>query len=121
MDYFCLTGIGIRVGYASPAVLAGLAPAQRRRVQGRVVLALTANPFYALSGVRAGAQLTTAARRLAIGPGIRIGLNTWYLAPDGPSRAVFKVRHGTIQEIGIADRGLTGDPRSARRFLSSFS
>jgi hypothetical protein len=86
MDYFCLTPIGVRVGYPSGEVLNALSRGERTRVRGRVVLALTANPYYALRGVRPGARLASVARRLGVGGGLHIGLNTWYLAPNGASR-----------------------------------
>lgn len=28
----------------------------------------------------------------------------WYLAPNGPSTAVLRARHGIVQEIGIGNR-----------------
>lgn len=121
MDFFCTTANGIRTGYASPALLRSLSRAQRRRVQGRVILALTANPYYALRGVRQGTRLAAVARRLRVGPGFQVGLNRWYLTPDGSSRGVLKVRHGIIEEIGVADRRLTANRRAARRFLARFS
>jgi hypothetical protein len=121
MDFFCPAHNGIRAGYPSPALLRPLSRPERRRVQGRVVLALTSNPHYALHGVRAGVRLAKVARRLGVGRGFRIGLNTWYLEPNGQSRGVLKVRHGIIEEIGIANKQLTTNRRSARRFLASFS
>jgi hypothetical protein len=48
-------------------------------------------------------------------------LNDWYLATDGSARAVFKVRDGTIQEIGIGDKRLTYGRRAQLDFLTSFS
>jgi YVTN family beta-propeller protein len=121
MDFFCLNLSGIRVGYPSAKLLHRLSPARRRRITGRVVLALTANPYYALRGMRAGAQLATTARRLRVGPGFRIGLNQWYLFPNGASRGVLKVRHGVIDEIGIANKQLTDDRHAALTFMTSFS
>jgi hypothetical protein len=120
MDFFCLVGSGIRTGYPSPRLLASLSRTERRRVRGRVVLALTANRFYALDGVRPGMRLARVARRLRTGKAFHIGLNYWYLAPNGPSRAVLKVRHGLIEEIGIADKTLTQHRRADFRFLTSF-
>jgi len=76
-------------------------------LQGRVVLALTANPFYAMRGIRPGASLPTAVKALHTGTVFHVGLNDWYMAPDGSSTTVLKVRDGTIQEIGIADISLT--------------
>jgi hypothetical protein len=121
MDFLCPAADGIRVGYPSSALLRPLSRAERRRVQGRVVLALTANPNYALRGVTPGRRLAAVARRLHVGKPFHIGLNLWYLAPAGRSRAVLKVRHGIIGEIGVANRQLTSNRRAARRFLSRFS
>ncbi|MGI8921225.1 MAG: lipase family alpha/beta hydrolase [Solirubrobacteraceae bacterium] len=121
MDFFCLTPIGIRVGYPSPMLLHSLSRAQRGHVQGRAVLALTANPHYALRGIRPGARLAKVARRLRIGKGFHIGLNWWYLTSNGTSRGVLKVSHGRIEEVGIADKRLTSNRRVAMRFLKSFA
>lgn len=121
MDFFCLNQSGIRVGYASPKLLGSLSRSERGRVRGKAVLALTANHRYALRGVRPGARLSAVARRLHVGAGYKVGLNIWYLAPNGSSRGVLKVRHNQVQEIGIADKGLTSKRAGARRFLKSFS
>ena len=121
MDFFCAAVNGIRVGYPSGALLRKLSRIDRRRVQGRAVLVLTANPSYALERVHPGDRLATVARRLKVGRRFQIGLNSWYLAPAGPSRAVFKVRHGRIEEIGLADKRLTTSRFASRRFLASFS
>jgi hypothetical protein len=121
MDFFCLTPNGIRVAYPSPALLRSLPRAARRRVGGRVVLALTANRHYALSGVHPGARLRGVARRFHVGRGMRIGRNTWYLFADGPIRGVFKVRHGVIEEVGIADRRLTASRATARRLMRTLT
>ena len=120
MDFFCLAHNGIRVGYPSAALLRTLPRSERRRVRNRVVIALTANPYYSLHGVRAGARLNSAVRRLHLGKGFVIGLNTWYLVPGAASDGVLKVRHGVIEEIGIADARWTATRRGAGRFLKSF-
>jgi hypothetical protein len=120
MEFLCLNPIGIRAGYPSPKLLRTLPRGVARRVQGKVVLLLTANPYYALRGARPGTPLSAAARHLGIGRGFHIGLNWWYLTPNGTSRGVLKVRRGTIEEIGIADKQLTNSRQAARRFLNSF-
>ena len=121
-DNFCLYGgWGIRVGYPAASVLRGLPPTERSHVSDRIVLALTANPFYALDGVRPGATLAAAAKRLHVGGSFHIGLNYWYLAPGAAARAVLKVRFGIVQEVGIANSRLSQGSRTAqRRFLASF-
>jgi putative CocE/NonD family hydrolase len=120
-DYFCLTPGGIRVEYPSAALLRSVPRAQRSRLGNRVVAALTADRRYALRGVRAGARLRAVAARLKVGRAYHVGLNFWYLPPDGRNSGVLKVRHGRIEEIGVADRRFTRRRSVARRFLRSFS
>jgi hypothetical protein len=115
-DFFCLTPIGIRVGYASPKLVHAV-PASPR---GRVVWASTSNPRYAIHGVRPGALLKAASRQLRLGQVLRIGLNDWYLAPDGSVTAVLKVRRGVVEEIGIAERALTSTRKQQSAFMRSF-
>ncbi len=121
MDFFCPAHGGIRVGYPSPTLLRSVSSRKRRSVNGRVVLVLTASPHFALRGVRVGAKLAAVARRLRIGRGFSIGLNRWYLASGRVSQGVLKVRHGVIEEIGIANGQLTKNRRLAMTFLESFS
>jgi hypothetical protein len=117
MDFYCLSPIGIRAGYSTPALLRTLSKQVRARVQGRIVLALTANHYYALRGVRPGTRLAKVARRLRIGRRYQVGSNAWYLPPNGSSRGVLKVRHGIIEEIGVADSRLTMGIGAARLLL----
>jgi hypothetical protein len=116
-DYFCLTPIGVRVAYASDVRLETLPSNERTSVRGRVVLVLTANPFYALNGVRPGATLRAAAKTLHTDAGMRVGLNNWYLAPNGSTTAVLKVRHGIVREIGIATKMATRGRKAQLTFI----
>jgi hypothetical protein len=121
-DFFCLTPHGVRVGYASPALLKTLRARERRRFKGRVVWISTSNSFYDIHGVRPGATISAARRHLKLSGPFRVGLNRWYLAPHGASTAVLKVRHGVVEEIGIGENALTGRSRRTRfAFLRSFS
>ena len=119
MDFFCLTPNGIRVAYPSPGMLSKLSPKARKQVRGRVVLALTSNRHYSLKGVKPQTKLAKVRGRLRPGRGLHVGANTWYLVAGGRSIGVLKVRHGQIQEIGIADGSLTGSRAAARRLLTS--
>lgn len=121
-DNFCLYGgWGIRVGYPSSTILLAIARDHLANLAGTVVLALTANPFYALERVRPGTRLSAVAHRLGIGRAFHIGLNYWYLTPGKADRGVLKVRGGIIQEVGIANRQLTNGNRATQRtFLASF-
>jgi hypothetical protein len=120
LDLFCLTPVGVRVGLASPALLHTLPADQRSRLAGRVVWISTASPFYAIRGIRPGATVAAAAAAWALQPAVAIGLDDWYLAPDGSVTAVFKARDGIIEEIGLADRRLTRSPAAQRTLLRSF-
>jgi hypothetical protein len=119
-DYFCLTPRPVRVGYASPKLLRSL-PARRRRVfAGRVVWASTANPYYALDGVRSGTALAVAAARLRTGSALHIGLNYWYIGRVSATTVVLKVRKGLVEEIGILDPRLTGTRKAQFTLMRSF-
>ena len=120
-DDFCLVGWGIRVGYPSQKLLRKLSRHDRKLVAGRIVIALSANRHYALNGVRPGASLVSARRRLKIGKPFHIGANDWYIVPGAAANGVLKVRHGVVQEIGIADKRVTRGRSAQQRFLSSFS
>jgi hypothetical protein len=121
MDFFCLTPIGIRVAYPSAPVLRALSRSARRRDRGKVVLALTANRYYALHGVRPGAGLARVSRRLRLGRPFHIGKNFWYVGKMGAPRAIVKVRHGEVQEVGILDKSVSSDREAERRLLNSLT
>jgi hypothetical protein len=120
MDFYFVCPRGVRAGFPSAALLRTLSRKERRAVAGRVVLVLTADRYYALHGVRNGARLARVARRLRVGRAFKIGLNTWYLVPNGASRGVLKVRHGVVLEIGIANKQLTATATATMRFLKTF-
>ncbi len=85
-----------------------------------MVIALSANRHYALEGVRPGARVAAIARRLHLGRPFHIGLNYWYIAPGREANGVLKVRHHTVQEVGIAAKALTADRIVDWRLLTSF-
>jgi hypothetical protein len=120
-DYFCASPIGVRVAYASNALLHTLSTQQQSAVRGRVVLALTANPFYALEGVRPGTSLRAAAKTLHTTAVMRVGANDWYMAPNGSTTAIVKVREGIVEEIGTATKRVTQNRTAQLTFIKSFS
>lgn len=101
-DYFCLTPAGVRVGYASPKLLATLSRSRRGALTGRAVWVTTANRRYAADGIRPGATLAGARRVLAQGAAFKTGRTTWYLVRGSAARFVFQVQGGVVREIGIA-------------------
>jgi hypothetical protein len=121
-DFFCLTPVGVRVGYASPKLLATLSPHARHQVRGRVIWASSSNRRYALRGIRSRARLRAARQRLHLSRGFRVGRNVWYFAAvgSGPATSLLKVRHGTIEEVGIVERALARNPRAQRILVRSF-
>jgi hypothetical protein len=122
MDFFCLVPTGIRAGYPSPRLMKSLAPRARTRIRDRVILLLTASPYYALRGVRPGATLRAARRVLHLSRAFHIGLNYWYLATlGGATRGVLKVRHGVVEEVGVTYASLTAGHAAAFGFLRDFS
>lgn len=120
-DDFCLAGgLGIRVGYPRAKLLRSLPRAQRAGVARRIVIALTANPYYSVSGVRPGASLAFAQRRLKLGATEHLGRNYWYFAPGRAASVLLKVRHGVVLEIGLADKQLTSTRKLQLRLLLSY-
>jgi hypothetical protein len=119
-DFFCLTPIGVRVGYASPLLLKALPTARRATLTGRVVWASTSNPYYSLDGIRPGESITSAAAVLHPAPPFRIGLNYWYVARAPGYTAVLKVRDGVVKELGIATNALTATRAAQSVLMHSF-
>lgn len=70
--------------------------------------------------MRPGATLAAARKHLKLTGPFHIGLNSWYLATHSPTTAVLKVRHGIVQEIGIAGKSLTNNRKAQRKLLRSF-
>jgi hypothetical protein len=120
-DFFCLTPIGIRVGYWSPALLKTVPAHQRKRLTGRAVWASTTNSFYAIHGIRVGTLIARARKALKLTGPIRGGHNTWYLAHNQASTAVFKTQGRTITEIGIANKTLSTSHKRRVALLKSFT
>lgn len=120
-DNFCLyQGWGIRAGYPSAQLLGSLGQSTRTAVSGRVVLVLTSNRYYALRSIRPGATQRAAIKALHTGARMHVGLNDWYMAANGSTTAVIKVRGGTVREIGVASLALTRTPGSRLTFIKSF-
>lgn len=118
-DNFCLyAGWGIRVAYPTAALLRSAPSAAGLRGQG--VLALTANPFYAFEGARPGMTERSVARRLHLGRPFHVGSNYWYISPAKPANGVLKVRHGIIQEVGLANAQLTANRAAQKRLFDGF-
>ncbi|MGI9183886.1 MAG: hypothetical protein ACR2GZ_02815 [Solirubrobacteraceae bacterium] len=118
-DFFCLTPTGVRVGYASDTLMRRL-HLNARRYRYHVVLALTSAAYYSLDGIRPGATLASARKRLGHGDLFHVGLNDWYFARHGNTTYVAKVRHGIVEEIGIANPNLTRTRKARRMFITSF-
>lgn len=118
--FFCLTPIGIRVAFPSPGLLSSLSSGQRDQFDDRVIWASSANPHYAIDGVRPGATLAAAEHALPHGNLLAIGDDKWYVAPAGRATAVLGIRAGLVQQVGIAERQLTPTRRAQVKLLASY-
>jgi hypothetical protein len=122
MDDFCLRGgPGILVAYPTQKLLSTVPARQRRRLSGRIVLAVTANRFYTLGGVRPGTRLAAALRRLHAHPKpFRRGAVDWYVIRERRVSYLLKVKHGIVVAVGIVDRTLTATRRQQSVFVMTF-
>jgi hypothetical protein len=113
-DFFCLTPIGVRVGYPSPILMASLAKRAQASFRNRVIWASTSNPYYSLDGVHVGERFDFP--RL-----IHIGQNYWYLIREPGYTAVLKIRGGVVEELGIATNALTRTHKAQVLLMRFFS
>jgi len=120
-DDFCLRGgPGIRVGYPTKALLRHRSRRQRSELSGRIVLAMTANRFYALDGIRPGSGLSAALRKLGrhARPIFRSSYR-WYVFPRRGVSLVIKAGHGKVLEVGLANVSLMRNHAQQRSFLAT--
>ena len=115
-ERFCLIHGSTRVAYPTTGLLSHLTTAQRHRLTGRVILALTANPRYELHGIHVRSTLAAARKEIRMGRGDTIGRNTWYVIATHTTTWILKVQRGIVREIGIANPTLTTS-RAARHVL----
>jgi hypothetical protein len=100
--------------------LSELPQRERGKHAGRLIWASSDNARYSVAGIRAGATLTAAEKALRHGYLFRVGLNYWYVTPVRGASAVLKVRHGIVQEVGIAVEQLAGSHQADRELMNSF-
>ena len=104
-----------------PRAAAARSPArERRRVRGRAIFAVHLE--LALLGAAASATDPPAPRSARRGGRCATawGSTTGTCAAGARATVLFKVRDGTVREVGLADRRLTGGRAEATRFLRSF-
>ena len=115
MDRFCLADGGYqRVGYPTAAFLRTLSARERGRVRGRAVFNSTSSTRYSAFGRRPGSSSAgLGGRRFRVGP------NVWIMRRGSRATVLFKIRHGRVREVGLADRRLTRGSR-ALHYLRTF-
>ncbi|MGA2012481.1 MAG: nidogen-like domain-containing protein [Solirubrobacteraceae bacterium] len=119
-DFFCLTPIGVRVGYASPKLLTAIPEKKRGGYADKVVWASTSDPYYELDNIRPGESLAGASTQLHFEKPFHIGLNYWYLDRTSGYTAVLKVRGAVVEELGIATNALTANRHDQGVLMASF-
>ncbi len=103
MDEICLRGGGrLQVAYKA----------------GRVALALTSSPRYAIRGVKHHTRVRTLRRLLRGEHSYRIGKNRWYVVRAKGGRLVFKTHKGLVSALGIAEPTPFRSRHGGKRFLS---
>ena len=121
IDRYCVTGGGsIRIGYPTRRLTSRIGRSLRRRVRARAVLILTSSGRFSIKGIRRGTSVATLRRRLRGESRLRVGRNTWYVAPGRRVRLLYKIRRGRVVEVGTADARLTRSNGARKRFLGAW-
>jgi hypothetical protein len=120
-DVFCLAPAGVHVGYPSSELLSVLAPKTRSVLAGHVIWMFTANPYYAVDGIRPGAVLAAVQQALPHGALASSGAVRWYLAQAGSVNVLFELRGGVVQEVGIADLRVASSGRARAALMRELS
>jgi hypothetical protein len=74
-DFFCLTPVGVLVGYPPAGLLSSLPAAERGRFAGRVIWISTANAYYSILGVGPGTTVAAAGGLLKLSGPFQAGAN----------------------------------------------
>jgi hypothetical protein len=120
-DNFCIfRANGIRVGYGSRRLLGAAVSAANPASNGRLVLALSANPYYTIDGIRPGDTLIAAARKAHLSRVVHAGRNDWYIIRATDDNVVLKVRRGIVKGVGIATKSLTSTHAQQLYLLRNF-
>ncbi len=90
---FCSSTAALEVGFSS---------------SGRAAWLLSANPAYAVRGVRTGMSLSSARRELRLGRASIVDGASWYVVGSD----LFEVRRGRVAQVGVAARSLVRTSRS---------
>jgi hypothetical protein len=116
VDKFCFTDKrALRIGYPSSALRKKLSAKSRKRFTARKgILILTSSKRFKIGKLRVGSSARSLRR------GLRVGRNVWYTKKGSKARLVYKVRRKKVNEVGIADRTLTGSRSAQKRFFKSF-
>jgi hypothetical protein len=102
---FCLRGgAGISAGYAGRSLLRRLSARERVRVRGRIVILITANPFYALHGARTGMPFAALSARVHAVKVFQHDGNSWYVLLGKGINGLLMLRDGEIRGVGISER-----------------
>ena len=115
IDRWCTIGGGaLRVGYPPRRLERALGSSGRRRLHGRVAVALTTSRQVSLRGITPGQSARKAARRLRGEKRHRVRRSTWLVAPGGRVRLLVRTVRGKVAEVGIADRRATAGARTGQ-------
>jgi hypothetical protein len=107
------------VGYSTKRFRSKLGRAGRRYARNKALLALTTSRRFRLAGMRVGTSERVVRRRTRATP-ILIGSNRWYVKRGSRAQMVFKVKGGSIREIGIVNKRFSSTHLKARRTLAAW-
>jgi 6-phosphogluconolactonase (cycloisomerase 2 family) len=121
IDAYCARGGGqFRIGYPTKRLNKGRPKGLKKKIKGRVVLALASSSRFAVKGVKPGDGAKKGRKKMKKARKLKIGKNTWYVLKKGKVALLVKIRGKSVGEVGIGDARLTTDAKAARRFLTAW-
>ncbi len=121
IDRYCASGGGtFRIAYPTRRLNHGLGRSTRKRIGSRAVLLLSSSKRYSVRGIKRGTSVRTLRRRLRGERRLKVGRNTWYVAPGRSTRLIYRTRGKKVVEVGIGDGGLTRSRRADAHFLRAW-
>ena len=122
IDRYCLEKArgNLRVGYPTKRLNSQISRKSRARIKSKAIYLGTTSKSFSLSKLKVGSRTKTLRKRLKGEKRYVVGKNVWYVAKGKKARILFRARKSKVQELALADKGLTATRTSTVRLLRAW-